>query len=156
MEDMIEISHNHNEAITIRHPMVGNEDWRALTPEHPKTEKKNRAHDPLDLTLIESNGETFEIRCVDIGVSVERRLQRTVLRGGEGDDMSDEGSESAVYTIDARIELPEYRKLIDIFRGSQPKMIEPYEGNVIKVAFRSVSYKYKGRELKLVIIQDTV
>ncbi len=153
---MNEINHNCNESIPARMPMVDDSDWRSLTPDHTHNVTKNPIHDPLDFILIEDNGEKFELRCTDVSISVERRLQRTVLRGGEGDDMSDEGSESAVYTIDARIELPEYRKLIDIFRGVQPKMIEPYEGNEIKVAFRSVSYKYKNRELRLVLIQDTV
>ena len=38
----------------------------------------------------------MEIPCSEICVSIERRIQRTIIRGGEGDDLIDEGSESAV------------------------------------------------------------
>ena len=30
--------------------------------------------------------------CEEITIHIERRLQRTVIRGGEGDDLLDEGS----------------------------------------------------------------
>ena len=135
--------------------MVDEKDWRSLNPDHSPIKSNSSIHDPLDLILKREDGSNFEIRCRDIGISVERRLQRTVLRGGEGDDMSDEGSESAVYTVDAVIDLPQYRELIRIFRGNQPMMVEPYEGTDIKVAFRSISYQNRKKELKLVIIQDT-
>ncbi len=36
------------------------------------------------------------IPCVEITIHIERRIQRTVIRGGEGDDLLDEGSESGL------------------------------------------------------------
>ena len=43
--------------------------------------------------LAPSNTErkTLEIECESLTVSIERRIQRTVIRGGEGDDLLDEG-----------------------------------------------------------------
>jgi len=35
----------------------------------------------------------------NVHMNVKRRLQRTVIRGAEGDDLLDEGAESAEYTI---------------------------------------------------------
>ncbi|MEC7198955.1 MAG: hypothetical protein VXW37_06000, partial [Candidatus Thermoplasmatota archaeon] len=48
------------------------------------------------LAPISTERTSIEIDCESLKVSVERRIQRTVVRGGEGDDLLDEGAESAV------------------------------------------------------------
>jgi hypothetical protein len=47
----------------------------------------------------------------DIHVRLTRRLTRTIIRGGEGDNLHDEGSESTVYTIRGEISLEEYKRI---------------------------------------------
>ena len=47
---------------------------------------------------------------VDISVSISRRVTRTVLHGGEGDDLIDEGAESAVYTVKGEMGIEDYKK----------------------------------------------
>ena len=51
------------------------------------------------LTSSDKKRDSVRIDCDSVRVSIERRIQRTVIRGGEGDDLLDEGSESAVYDI---------------------------------------------------------
>ena len=53
-------------------------------------------------------------------MSVKRRLQRTVIRGQEGDDLLDEGSESGDYTITGNMSMSEYKEILKIFRAGQP------------------------------------
>ena len=55
--------------------------------------------------------------CVEITIHIERRIQRTVIRGGEGDDLLDEGSESAVYDIISSASVSEYQSMMELFRG---------------------------------------
>ena len=43
-------------------------------------------------------------------VSRFRRITRTVLHGGEGDDLVDEGAESAIYVVKERWTLRNTRK----------------------------------------------
>ena len=41
----------------------------------------------------------MEINNCSVSMSVTRRIQRTIVRGNEGDDILDEGAESVVYSI---------------------------------------------------------
>ena len=92
--------------------------------------------------------------CEEITIHIERRLQRTVIRGGEGDDLLDEGSESAVYDIVSCASVSEYKSLMELFRGGQPNIIDPFDGKEVKVAFKSVDYSASNGALKMVLIED--
>ena len=92
--------------------------------------------------------------CEEITIHIERRLQRTVIRGGEGDDLLDEGSESAVYEIVSSASVSEYKSLMELFRGGQPNIIDPFDGKEVKVAFKSVDYSASNGALKMVLIED--
>ena len=92
--------------------------------------------------------------CEEITIHIERRLQRTVIRGGEGDDLLDEGSESAVYDIVSSASVSEYKSLMELFRGGQPNIIDPFDGKEVKVAFKSVDYSASNGALKMVLIED--
>ena len=92
--------------------------------------------------------------CIEITIQIERRIQRTVIRGGEGDDLLDEGSESAVYDIVSSASVSEYKSLMELFRGGQPNIIDPFDGKEVKVAFKSVDYSASNGALKMVLIED--
>ncbi len=98
----------------------------------------------------------MEIPCSEITVSVERRIQRTILHGGEGDDLTDQGSESAIYNIEAHVEIDAYTTVMGLFRGGQPTIEEPFEGGQVKVAFKSIYYSASKRLLKLQLIEDII
>ena len=127
--------------------------WPDSKPEHRPKDSDGRLN-PLDLVIIKPNDDRIKITCKEVQVSVERRLQRTILRGGEGDDMEDQGSESALYSIRAEINSDKYLELMDVFRGTQPRMIEPFDGREIKVAFSNISYSASTKELRTDIIED--
>ena len=104
--------------------------------------------------LAPSNTErkTLEIECESLTVSIERRIQRTVIRGGEGDDLLDEGAESAVYEAVAIVGTTEYQEVLGLFRGSSPIIEDPYGQGDLKVAFKSLSYD--GETLRMTLIED--
>ena len=76
------------------------------------------------------------IPCLEISVSTERRIQRTIIRGLEGDDLIDEGAESAVYDIEAFVDVAVYTTIIGLFRDGQPTIEEPFEGGEKKSCFQ--------------------
>ncbi|MBN28858.1 MAG: hypothetical protein CMB33_03180 [Euryarchaeota archaeon] len=92
--------------------------------------------------------------CEEIIIHIERRLQRTVIRGGEGDDLLDEGSESAVYNVISSASVSEYQSMMELFRGGQPHIIDPFDGRDVKVAFKSIEYSASNGALKMVLIED--
>ena len=105
--------------------------------------------------LLGSNdGEKINLQldCTSLSVSIERRIQRTVVRGGEGDDLLDEGAESAVYDAEARVSHGEYADVMGLFRGSDQVILDPFEGGEVKVAFKSLSYD--GKVLRMTLIED--
>ena len=95
---------------------------------------------------------TLEIDCESLTVSIERRIQRTVIRGGEGDDLLDEGAESAVYEAEANVGITEYQEVLSLFRGSSPMIEDPFGQGDLKVAFKSLSYD--GETLRMTLIED--
>ena len=95
---------------------------------------------------------TLEIDCESLTVSIERRIQRTVIRGGEGDDLLDEGAESAVYKAVANVEITEYQEVLSLFRGSSPMIEDPFGQGDLKVAFKSLTYD--GQTLRMTLIED--
>ena len=92
--------------------------------------------------------------CVEITIQIERRIQRTVIRGGEGDDLLDEGSESAVYEVISSASVSEYQSMMELFRGGQPHIIDPFDGKEVKVAFKSIQFSASNGSLKMVLIED--
>ena len=56
----------------------------------------------------------MEINNCSVSMSVTRRIQRTIVRGNEGDDILDEGSESVLYTIEGEMPISEYRQILMI------------------------------------------
>ena len=66
------------------------------------------------LAPIANERTSVKVECDSIIVSIERRIQRTVIRGGEGDDLLDEGAESAVYEATASADKGVYLSLIHI------------------------------------------
>ena len=70
-----------------------------------------------DLLNTQVNARTsVKVDYVSIKVSIERRIQRTVIRGGEGDDLLDEGAESAVYEATANVDKEVYLKFSSLQR----------------------------------------
>lgn len=92
--------------------------------------------------------------CIEITIHIERRIQRTVIRGGEGDDLLDEGSESAVYDVISSASVSEYQAMMELFRGGQPHITDPFDGKEVKVAFKSIEYSASNGALKMVLIED--
>jgi len=97
---------------------------------------------------------SVRVECGSIRVSIERRIQRTVIRGGEGDDLLDEGAESAVYEATANVDKDVYLDVLSVFRGSDIQMIDPYDGRSVKVAFKSISFDGHSNLLKMTLIED--
>ena len=135
---------------------------------------------PLSLTMIGSieeeggsilqpkKSKEFELilPCKEITIKIERRIQRTVIRGGavrvlhdvrprgQGDDLLDEGSESAVYDVLCTASVSEYNELMSMFRSGQPNIIDPFDGRDVKVAFKSVEYSASNGDLKMQLLED--
>ena len=59
-----------------------------------------------------SSSDWVRLPNADISVAIARRMTRTVLHGGEGDDLVDEGAESAVYTVRGEMNLEDYKKVL--------------------------------------------
>ena len=59
-----------------------------------------------------TSSDWLRIADVDMKVSITRRITRTVTHGGEGDDLVDEGAESAVYFVDGEMEIDVYKKVL--------------------------------------------
>ncbi len=102
------------------------------------------------------DGEWIQLDGCRLQVSIKRRLQRRVERGGEGDDLEDEGSESAVYTIRLNVDDEGYKKLESIFRAGQPNFIDPFLDREMKAAISEIEYDAATGEFKMVLIEDII
>ena len=87
-------------------------------------------------------------------MNVKRRLQRTVVRGNEGDDLLDEGAESAIYTITGKMNMVKYKEILAIFRKEQPIFNDPFEDRQIKALFSSIDYDSATGEYEFVLMED--
>lgn len=100
-------------------------------------------------------GEEWErIEDCNVHMNVKRRLQRTVIRGHEGDDLLDEGAESAVYTITGKMEMDQYKRVLNIFRRDQPYFHDPFEDRQMKAIFSSIDYDSKTGEFEFILLED--
>jgi hypothetical protein len=102
------------------------------------------------------DGEWIQLDGCRLHVIIKRRLQRRVERGGEGDDLEDEGSESAVYTIRLNVDDEGYKKLESIFRAGQPHFIDPFLDREMKTAISEIEYDAATGEFKMVLIEDII
>ena len=87
-------------------------------------------------------------------MSISRRITRTVTRGGEADDLDDEGAESAVYTVKGLITVDEYKKVMKMFRAGQPFIHDPFEERDVKTVFSSIQYDGSTEKFEFVLIED--
>ena len=90
----------------------------------------------------------------DMKVRLTRRLTRTIIRGEEGDDLHDEGSESAEYTISGNMSLNEYREILVIFRSGQPWFHDPFEERQMKALFFFFFYDSATGAFEFVLMED--
>ena len=92
----------------------------------------------------------------DCGVhmSVARRIQRTIVRGNEGDDILDEGAESAVFTITGSMSLDEYREILRIFRSGQAQFKDPFEEREASAIISNLEYEGGTGEYSIEITED--
>lgn len=90
----------------------------------------------------------------NVHMNVKRRLQRTVIRGAEGDDLLDEGAESAEYTITGNMGMGEFKEILSIFRSGQPWFHDPFEERQMKALFLSIDYDSASGEFEFILMED--
>ena len=90
----------------------------------------------------------------DISIKIARRMTRTVTHGGEGDDLIDEGAESAQYTVRGEMDLETYRKVVEMFRAGQPYIHDPFEERDVKVVFSKLNYDGSNEPFEFELIED--
>ena len=104
--------------------------------------------------LRHAEGEWIKIESCNVHMKVARRMQRTVIRGGEGDDLHDEGAESAVYTISGSMDMTKYKQVLLVFRAGQPWFHDPFEDRQMKVIFSNVDYDSATGSFEFVLLED--
>ena len=105
--------------------------------------------------FITTMGEDWErIEDCNVHMNVKRRLQRTVIRGNEGDDLLDEGAESAVYIISGKMTMEQYKRILVIFRKDQPIFHDPFEDRQMKAVFSCIDYDSKTGEYEFNLVED--
>ena len=105
--------------------------------------------------FITTAGEDWvRIENCNVHMNVQRRLQRTVIRGNEGDDLLDEGAESAVYTITGNMDMVKYKEILKIFRTDQPYFHDPFEDRQMKALFASIDYDSSTGDYEFVLMED--
>ncbi|MCH1540038.1 MAG: hypothetical protein L7S56_01195 [Candidatus Poseidonia sp.] len=103
-----------------------------------------------------SSSDWVRIPNTDMKVKMTRRLTRTVIRGGEGDDLHDEGSESTVYTVRGELSIDEYKRIIAMFRTGQPYIHDPFEERDVKVIFAMMEYDSSTESFVFELIEDAI
>ena len=101
-----------------------------------------------------SSTDWLRLPNADISVVITRRITRTVLHGGEGDDLVDEGAESAVYTVRGEMSHDEYKKILKMFRSGQPYIHDPYEERDVKTVFGKIEYDGSKNTYTFEFIED--
>ena len=92
----------------------------------------------------------------DMKVRLTRRLTRTIIRGEEGDDLHDEGSESTMYTVRGELSLEEYKSVINMFRTGQPYIHDPFEERDVKVIFAAMEYESSTESFMFELLEDVI
>jgi len=105
--------------------------------------------------FLKSDGEDWhQILGCNVHMRVARRMQRTIIRGQEGDDLLDEGSESAIYTVTGNMGMADYQAVLKIFRRGQPWFHDPFEDRQMKVMFSTVDYDSATGDYEFVLVED--
>ena len=99
-----------------------------------------------------SSSDWLRLPNADISVAITRRITRTVLHGGEGDDLVDEGAESAVYTVVGEMDYEEYKKILNMFRSNPISTIPLKKGT--KCVFGKIEYDGSEKTYKFELIED--
>ena len=92
----------------------------------------------------------------DIDVRLTRRMTRTIIRGGEGDNLHDEGSESTVYNVRGILSLDDYKRILEMFRSGQPFIHDPFEERDVKVIFSALEYEGSTEKFHFELIEDVI
>ncbi|MDP6865446.1 MAG: hypothetical protein QGG62_00740, partial [Candidatus Poseidoniaceae archaeon] len=92
----------------------------------------------------------------DIDVKITRRLTRTIIRGGEGDNLHDEGAESTIYTVRGILSVDDYKKILKMFRTGQPFIHDPFEERDVKVIFATLGYEGSTEKFLFELIEDVI
>jgi len=92
----------------------------------------------------------------DIDVKITRRLTRTIIRGGEGDNLHDEGAESTIYTVRGILSVDDYKKILKMFRTGQPFIHDPFEERDVKVIFATLEYEGSSEKFLFELIEDVI
>ena len=103
-----------------------------------------------------SEGDWLQLDDCSISIEQRRRFQREVARDGEGDDLIDQGSESAEYKFTGRIDDETYLKVLEVFRSGSCWLIEPLEEFELKVCFAKFCYDCKFGTFEIILIQDAI
>jgi hypothetical protein len=103
-----------------------------------------------------SGGDWLQFLDCKISVDIRRRITREVKRGGEGDDLLDEGAESAVYTLKGLLGIQGYREVLDIFRSGETYLLDPFTETEIKVAFYRLHYDGESGAYSFELIEDVI
>ena len=104
--------------------------------------------------LKSGDADWHQITGCNVHMKVARRMQRTIIRGQEGDDLLDEGAESAVYTVTGKMSMPEYQDVLGIFRQGQPWFHDPFEDRQMKVIFSNIDYDSATGNYEFVLVED--
>ena len=103
-----------------------------------------------------SSSDWVRIANADIKVRMTRRLTRTVVRGQEGDDLHDEGSESTLYTVRGELSVDEYKRIVAMFRTGQPYIHDPFEERDVKVIFAVMEYDSTNEGFHFELLEDVI
>tara|TARA_B100000575_G_C23127896_1_gene653747 strand:+ start:122 stop:544 length:423 start_codon:yes stop_codon:yes gene_type:complete len=102
------------------------------------------------------SADWIRIPNADIDIKITRRLTRTIIRGGEGDNLHDEGAESTIYTVRGILSIDDYKKILKMFRSGQPFIHDPFEERDVKVIFASLEYEGSTEKFVFELIEDVI
>lgn len=103
-----------------------------------------------------SSSDWIRIANADMKVRMTRRLTRTVIRGQEGDDLHDEGSESTLYVVEGELAIEEYKRIVAMFRTGQPYIHDPFEERDVKVIFAVMEYDSSSKSFHFELLEDAI
>ena len=104
--------------------------------------------------LKSGDSDWHQILDCNVHMKIARRMQRTIIRGQEGDDLSDEGAESAVYTVSGNMSMSDYQAVLKIFRQGQPWFHDPFEDRQMKVIFSNIDYDSANGNYEFILVED--
>lgn len=102
------------------------------------------------------DGDWLQFVDCKITIDIRRRITREVKRGGEGDDLLDEGAESAVYTLEGSLGVTGYREVLEIFRSGEVWLLDPFTETELKVAFHRLHYEGDSGAYVFEFIEDVI